>query len=496
MVIEGNILPRPAFVASLAPRDLAHARALVAKVPEKASAIEHRLDLAPEPIDPRALAALDGRPAIATWRTAAEGGAFHGSREEYASLVRTAYDAGLTVDVEHSSGLLSDPSFARERSRVVVSHHALFGLPPDWESRLAAMRATGARAVKMVAGTADLAAALELAAIQRRQSDGAVAVFPMGPAAPPGRILSALFGASLVFAPIDGATAPGQVAMADLFAIYEIDRPRPIEALFGIVGSDVSGSLSPLLHNALFRLRGLPFLYLPLPVSDFAGHKPQEISFDPPLRGFSVTRPWKREAAASAAPSEDVVATGAANTLIRQRGRWRAENTDVDGIFDPLADHDTGEGRTALILGAGGVARAAIVAARKLGYEVLVASRRDEAADALARTFEVDSIAARDVAETEADLYLNATPIGSRWDDDSAFPAKIFEHRPLVFDCVYRRDGSETQTLRAARAARCPTVDGLQMFAAQAVRQARLFGVDGATPDEVSRALAADGAPS
>ena len=76
-------------------------------------------------------------------------------------------------------------------------------------------------------------------------------------------------------------------------------------------------------------------------------------------------------------PSEDVVLTGAANTLVESRRRWRAENTDVDGIFDP-SDHDTGEGRTAIILGAGGAARAAVVAARKLGYEVLVAARRDE----------------------------------------------------------------------------------------------------------------------
>jgi len=273
--------------------------------------------------------------------------------------------------------------------------------------------------------------------------------------------------------------------------VQRVQRPRPIEALFGIVGSDVAGSLSPLLHNTLFRARDLPFLYLPLPVADFDREKPQELSFDPPFRAFSVTRPWKEKAAESAVPSEDVAATRAANTLVSDRGRWRAENTDVDGIFDPLADHDTGEGRTALILGAGGVARAAVVAARKIGYEVLVASRRDEAADALARELGVDSLAWKDVSETEADLYLNATPIGWKPEDPPALPAKVLEHRPLVFDCVYRRDGAPTATIRAARAARCPTVDGLQMFAAQAIRQARLFGVEGVTDDEVLRALPA-----
>ena len=61
----------------------------------------------------------------------------------------------------------------------------------------------------------------------------------------------------------------------------------------------------------------------------------------------------------------------------------------------------------------------------------------------------------------------------------------MLEQRPLVFDCVYRRDGKETATIRAARQKKCPTVDGLRMFAVQAVRQAQLFGVEGVTNDEV-----------
>jgi shikimate 5-dehydrogenase len=54
---------------------------------------------------------------------------------------------------------------------------------------------------------------------------------------------------------------------------------------------------------------------------------------------------------------------------------------------------------------------------------------------------------------------------------------------------VYRRDGRETSTIRAARAAGCPTIDGLRMLAAQAVRQAALFGLEGATLDEVASIL-------
>jgi shikimate 5-dehydrogenase len=65
----------------------------------------------------------------------------------------------------------------------------------------------------------------------------------------------------------------------------------------------------------------------------------------------------------------------------------------------------------------------------------------------------------------------------------------VLAQRPLVFDCVYLRDGGETATIRAARAAGCRTIDGLAMFAAQAVRQARLFGVTDAGDEEIREIL-------
>jgi 3-dehydroquinate dehydratase/shikimate dehydrogenase len=454
-------------------------------VPAGANAIEWRIDLAEERLPPAALVALDPRPAIVTWRSLAEGGNFSGTPDEYRRLVGEAYAAGATVDVEHARGLLADPAFLPERERVVASHHSLFTLPTDATDRLAAMRSTGARAVKLVAGSADLPAALRIAALQRSHADGRIAVFPMGPASPPGRVLSALFGAALVYGPVERDTAAGQLPLAELLDAFEVDRPRVPEALFGVVAGSIARSLSPRLHNALFRSRDLPWLYLPLPVADFARENPTALDFDPPFRGFAVTQPWKLAAARAGRPSEDVRAIGAANTLVRERGRWRAENTDVDGVFDALADHDTGEGRSAVVVGAGGAARAAAIAARRLGYEVALCARRDAEADRVSAELGVDSLAWGDLAASEADLYVNATPVGWRDDEPSALPASVLEQRPLVFDCVYRRDGKETATIRAARQKKCPTVDGLRMFVGQAVRQAQFFGVEGVTNDEV-----------
>ncbi|HEX9149780.1 MAG TPA: type I 3-dehydroquinate dehydratase [Thermoanaerobaculia bacterium] len=478
----------PAHVASIAPRDMADAKSLLARAPSRADAIEFRLDGSVERIPVAALLALDPRPVIVTWRGAREGGHFDGSLEEYRRLVLEAYAAGAIVDVEHASGVAGDPGLT-DAKRVVVSAHFPFGLPADWEPRLAAMKATGPVVVKFVAGAAHLAASLAIARIAASRSDGSTAIFPMGPASLPGRILAALSGGALVYGAVGGPTAPGQPLLSELFDVYGTDRKRRPDALFGIVAVDPTGSLSPPVHNALFRSRDLSSVYLPLPVADFEREMPHDLAFDPPFRGFSVTRPWKLAAARAGAAGEDVRATGAANTIFREGRRWRVENTDVDGVFDPLADYDTGEGRAAVILGAGGVARAAIVAAKRLGYEVAVAARHGGDADALAVKFGVGTVAWESVAETEADLYVNATPVGWRPEDPPAVSARVLAARPLVFDCVYRRGGGETATIRAAREAGCRTVDGLEMFAVQAAAQARLFGIEGVTREEVGRIL-------
>ena len=485
-----RLLELPAYVASLAPRDVEDAARLVARVPRDANAVEFRMDLAEGPIPPAALLGLDPRPTILTWRSLAEGGNFSGSAEEYARLVEECYSAGATVDVEHARGLLADRRRFAERERVVVSLHSPFSLPSDWETKISEMRGAEARALKLVAGVADVAAGLRVAELQKRVA-GSVAIFPMGPASAPGRVMAALFGGALVYGPVERETAPGQIPIGDLLSIYQVWHPRPLEALYGVVSGNTAKSLSPYLHNALFRARDLPYLYLPLQISDFARERPCEMAFDPPFRGFAVTQPWKLEAARVGTPSEDVRLIGASNTLVRNRNGWRAENTDVDGAFDPLADHGTGEGRSAVVVGAGGAARAVVVAARRLGYEVFVASRRDAQADALAEQLRVDSVAWSDLEATEADLYVNATPLGWRDEDPPAIPRRLLEERPLVFDCVYRRDGQDTSTIRAARAAKCPVIEGLQMFAAQAVRQAQHFGLEGVTLDEVTSILKA-----
>ena len=129
------------------------------------------------------------------------------------------------------------------------------------------------------------------------------------------------------------------------------------------------------------------------------------------------------------------------------------------------------------------------MAARRLGYEVAVAARRDAEADRLAETMKVDSMAWADVASSEADLYVNATPVGWKDEDPPAIPPILFEAKPLVFDCVYRRDGRETSTIRAARAANARPSTGCRCSRPRRCARRQLFGLQDVTLDEVAAIL-------
>ena len=374
-------------MASIAPRDLGDARSLLARVPAKASAVEYRFDLCGEEIPVGRLQELDARPVLATWRTAAEGGNFSGSPEEYRRKTREAYAAGATVDVEQSSGLLSNGLEFPDRRRVVVSLHAPFrtarGLGGRSSKRCAAPRRAR---VKLVAGAPDVRAALKIVgdpegpgrSLRRDLPDGARQARPAAFCAPSS-------GASLAYGPVgrrdrggadparrppgglrDRPAAPFRGALRDRRARTSRGRSRRC--------STTRSSARATSRASTCRSRS----------RTSSGRKPQELAFDPPFRGFSVTQPWKRKAAASGAPSRGRAGDRARPTRSFARAGAGGGEHRRRRVLRSAGGPRHRRGPTAVILGAGGAARAAVVAARRLGYEVFVASRRDDEADALA----------------------------------------------------------------------------------------------------------------
>jgi shikimate dehydrogenase len=217
------------------------------------------------------------------------------------------------------------------------------------------------------------------------------------------------------------------------------------------------------MQNAALRALGLDdWHYQRLPV-------PPEL-FDETVRalpaagftGANVTVPHKEAALALATEATDAArAIGAANTLTFDGAAIHADNTDAPGLIAALPGPVTG--LSALVLGAGGSARAAAYALREAGAaDVRVHNRTPERAVALAEALSVD------VAEriAPADVLVNCTTVGLHDAQEAPLDLHALDYG-VVVDLVYREGG--TALVRAARAAGLETVDGLEILVRQGV---------------------------
>ena len=481
-------------MASLAPASFEEARRLAARVPREADAIEYRLDFAPGRISARALLDLDPRCAIVTYRTTREGGKFSGTAEEYRRSVQSAYDAGAVVDVEFESGLLGDEAFLPDRTRVIGSRHGA----ALSEARLRACLGHRVAAAKLVLTDPDnVAEAVACIARARRLSrETLIACFATGARGAVSRAVGLRYGGALTYGNVAEETAPGQIPVAELVEVYGARDRTPPERLFAVYGGDVTRSLSPAIHNAIFRRRGLPWLYLPLTASRPGAPRESPIAADlialdglaKNLQGVSVTNPFKTDYASVARADAQSERIGAANTFVRLRPECldlSAHNTDAAAVRQGL---ERLGGSRVLVLGTGGAARAAVAAAVGFGKECVVAGRAPGKAAAIAAAFGIASMRIEDVDQARPDVSINATPLGASDGDRLPFPADALGPGRSIIDFVYRR-GAETALVREARERGAKVVDGLEILARQAAGQAALFGVRDATFEEIDATL-------
>lgn len=252
--------------------------------------------------------------------------------------------------------------------------------------------------------------------------------------------------------------------------------------LAGVIGHPVRHSLSPAIHNAAFAACGLDWSYLAFDVAPGRVGDAVRAVRALGLAGLSVTMPHKEEAAAAVDRlSDDAAALGAVNTVVLgEEGVLLGDSTDGAGFVDSLRlDHGIEvAGLRAVVLGAGGAARAVVLALSRAGAaEVGVLNRspaRAERAAALAghRGSVVPAGHAADVVAS-AGIVVNATPLGMEGVAEGALAVDPEWLRPgqVVVDLVYRP--LQTPLLRAAAERGARPVDGLGMLVHQAAQQFR-----------------------
>lgn len=273
--------------------------------------------------------------------------------------------------------------------------------------------------------------------------------------------------------------------------------------LAGVIGSPLEHTLSPAMHNAVYEVLELNWVYVPLEITDEPGLR-RFMALAPSLNlvGFNVTMPFKRavldlcdEVAMAASMA------GAVNTVHVVDGRLVGYNTDGRGLLEALQTEAgfTAAGKRIVIVGTGGAAGGAFVAflLARAASITIVGRNRDGAEELLERMAPhlsgIEGVALSmheaEASIREADLIVNATPVGMRPGDPSPVPLEWIGPGQLVYDMVY---GTPEPTLlvRGVQGASGRALDGLSMLVAQGATAVDIWNSSRQTraPRDVMRA--------
>lgn len=257
------------------------------------------------------------------------------------------------------------------------------------------------------------------------------------------------------------------------------------EKIVGLLGWPIEHSISPDMHNAAFMALGLNWRYHSFPISpdQFDGDIRKFLALD--VRGFNVTIPYKKAVLAYLDTIEETTrVVGAVNTITINKNQEdghnsRGYNTDVMGFINALKEGGLEKinGKKAVVIGAGGAARAVLFGLISEGIsKITILNRSIQTAQQIQEDLlgfspelEILPLTQKNIIERtfEADLLINTTPVGalpkpdnSIWPDNFPLPSNI-----IVFDLVY--NPPMTKLLKQGEASHAVIISGLEMLVHQ-----------------------------
>jgi len=413
------------------------------------------------------------RPLLFTCRPPVLGGRFPGDEaRRRALLVQAAKLDFEYVDIE-GDVLVAEVVAARRGRGLVLSHHDFDATPQDLDGLYRSLCGAGADVVKIAVtprSPLDIGRLTALATRVGRSGQVPLVPIAMGPAGVVTRVAAGRYGAPFTYAcAAPGAeAAAGQLAAALMADLYRVPNVGPATRIYGVLGADVAGSLSPLLHNRALAACAQNGVYVPLPADDLAAFVATVPNLG--LSGFSVTHPYKSailpllgQVDPAAARCESV------NTVEVKDGLLCGSTTDGRGVVAALRRHGTLDDRRVAILGAGGAARSAALALVQAGARPTLVARDAARAATAAAKLGCAHAAWNELPDLAWDVLVQATPVGTGDANASPLPARAQRPGTMVLDMVYQP--LETRLLRDARAVGATGVDGLEMLVEQAALQ-------------------------
>ncbi|MCP4658233.1 MAG: type I 3-dehydroquinate dehydratase [bacterium] len=450
-------------------------------LPEGVGYLEVRADLVGK-IDPDWLREHFPGKLIYTLRSRAEGGKSEGgrqSRRRHLSAAVAAYDL---VDLEGRQDLFPELLDEVPPAKRLISWHGPATHLTGLQSRFEELSATEARFYKLIPTAVHADDGIRPLALVKTLGRDDVVAFASGEVGTWTRFLAPHLGSPLIYGSLgETPAASGQPTVARLAEHYGLPRLPRIEQLFGIVGRPVMHSLSPRLHNGAYRELGIAALYVPFHVESFGDFWLDVVeagSLDVlgiPLRGLSVTAPFKEVAlAVSGVSSPRAQHIGAANTLIRDDdGVWEAEITDPEGVVGLLERAGLEiRGRQAAVVGCGGAGKATAFGLHLAGAAVTLVNRGENRGRKAAIELRLPFRPLAQFDPEPFDIIIHATTLGRR-DGDLPFRPDRMRPEAAVVDLVY---GAEpTPLTRAVRRLGIRCLEGREVLVYQTLRQFRVM---------------------
>lgn len=401
----------------------------------------------------------------------------------------------LDLEWEHDLPLVPGLKTLSPKTRVLLSYHSQRFDLAHIEKIIKEMSSYPVDGIKIAVRTETAAEALQLAAIPLPGAFTLKALIPMGEAGSSVRLLAPVTGQTLFFAALGLAlqSAPGQINAADWIETYRLNAMQQTTKPFALIGNPVHLSQSHRTHNSVFEALGLDALYIKcaLKEADLKIALEQFKKFH--FGGLSVTMPFKE----TIIPFLDEVvgsakAAGAVNTVVFREGKAFGYNTDGLGALQSLQKHLQVKGKTALIIGAGGTAKAIAYTLLQEGVHVIMANRTHERLLPFTEKFNIAAHPSTDLQtllQQAPDIVINATSVGmAPQDQEMPFDPSWLQPQTNVLDVVSKPH--PTLLVQAAAKRGCTAIPGREMFIEQALHQFKLwFGpsTDTSTAESVMR---------
>ncbi len=458
--------------------------------------VELRLDYIRRAVNLKRL--LKDRPCscICACRREMDGGFWQGTEQDRLMLLRSAIADGVDyVDLEED---IADKVPRYGTTKRIVSYHNFRDMPDDLEITHERMCQMDADIIKMAVMAHDPRDNLRMLKLIQTSSKPMVGMC-MGEIGTPTRILAGKFGAPFTYATFsrERPMAPGQLTYKDMNAIYHYDRINAETELYGVIADPITHSLSPVIHNGGFRHLNMNKCYIPFRVPRENLSSFMRDCKELGLKGLSVTIPHKEEILHFTDQVDGAVhGIGAANTVVFEESGTVGYNTDFHAAMDSLesaARHGSSktnplEGKSALILGAGGVAKAVAFGLTRRKVDVTIASRTHFRSQMLADQLKCKTIHWEDRYDEKYDVLINGTPVGMHPNvNETPFDSKRLHFTTIVFDTIYNPE--LTLLIKEAKKVGCQVVTGVDMFIRQAAMQFKFFTGENAPMNAMREAM-------